>query len=163
MKTLIKNKAITLIVGVVIVGFSASILAAAYKWVDSNNEVHYSQSPPTDVNATQIATPTSTSHATPAATNSGKTEAQRLEEQFKKNEGLLDPVEQAKADEKAKNDAAKKTNCDRAKAHLEDMLLKPRERLTNAQGVTTQLTPEARDADIQKANLVIKENCVGGK
>ena len=157
MKILKKNKVLFFTVAWVIASISGIVFASAYKWTDANGEVHFSQTPPPGVDSTQISIPTQNTTSVPK-----QTEAERLEAIYQKNE---DKNAALSTEEKIKlqNEQAKKTNCDRARDHLEDILSKPRVRLTDPQGNTIQLTDEERNAEIEKTQKVIKDSCVGGK
>lgn len=135
---------------------STPLLAQIYKWTDAQNEVHYSENPPADVNASPVSTHTQPS----SSAEQERKRFDKIEAQFSKTK-----AQELKDKEKAQQDAAtaklKQANCEQARAQLATMQSKARLKMTDTKGNTTMLTQEQRDAEIAKTQEIIKQNCGG--
>jgi hypothetical protein len=142
------------LIGLIIAHFSRPLFAEVYKWEDADHNINYSETPPNNVDATPMSPP-------PPPSSSAEQERaalQKLNDNFNKN---TEAAINAQKNAAMKNNEAKirKTNCERAQIHLKNMLYHPRERLTDAQGDTRQLTNEERDKDIEDTKKAIQEFC----
>ena len=133
---------------------SSPTFSAIYKWEDANHEVHYSETPPDNANATLVTPETKPS----SSATQEKARFEKLEAQFnkEKEQALKDKEKSQKSTEEAN---LKATNCKGARAQLADLESKPRVKLLDASGNATMLTQEQRNAEIEKTKAVIKENC----
>jgi len=132
--------------------------ADVYKWTDAQGKAHYGDQPP----STPLAKPfdPKTSKATEA--QAGEARRQAADQAARKR------LEQEKAREAASKQLAaseeearrKAENCQRARANLE-MLQRANTRLTtvDSQGQTRVLDAAARQAEMERANQTISENC----
>lgn len=121
---------------------AAPSLAATYKWTDANGEVHYSdQPPPASVKGPVTVKPGKSSPDAPAtapapadkaAAPKAKTYIEQ-EAEFRKRQ--IEAAErEAEAKKKADEEAAKKQNCEQARAQLRGLQAGGRVSRTNAKG-----------------------------
>ncbi|MBS0288516.1 MAG: DUF4124 domain-containing protein [Proteobacteria bacterium] len=129
-------------------------LAAIYQWRDENGQVHFSQLPPTDTTATEIS-------PSIAPSSSAAQEKIKIDKLIKSQQEAEEKAktDQEKTLEQEKTDKLRAVNCDRAKKHLEEMEGWVRIRLEDASGRVTQLTPEQRQAEIDKTKAAVQEYC----
>lgn len=133
--------------------------AEVYKWTDAQGKVHYGDRPPT------LGTPKPLNLQASQATEARAAEMRRKAA----DETARKRLEAGKAQEaKAAEQAARATeaqrkaeNCQRARGNLE-LLQRAHMRLTvvDTQGQTRTLDVAAREAEIERANRMISENCV---
>jgi len=147
-----KSKCMLLFMALV---FSHSLFATVYKWVDSQGQVQYSQSPPEEGTATVIAPPAPPPHSSLQE----QQQAKQLEKQINTNLEQQ-KVNAQKAAQKAQEDKIRSMNCENAKAHLADMQSKVRVRLYDTDGNQRVLTPDERDAEITKTKETIEKYCI---
>ena len=81
---MIKPNLFKLYVTTALMAVSLPMYGEAYKWTDSSGEVHYSQTPPENVNATPIAPPPSP----PTNPEQEKNRIKQLENQYVKTRNL---------------------------------------------------------------------------
>ncbi|MBU1666029.1 MAG: DUF4124 domain-containing protein [Gammaproteobacteria bacterium] len=132
--------------------------AEIYKWSDAQGVIHYGDQPPSST------TPTPFNPKTSEAAEARAAEARRQAA----DQAARKRLEQEKAREAASKQLAaseeearrKAENCQRARANLE-MLQRANMRLTtvDSQGRTRDLDAAARQAEIERANQTISENC----
>lgn len=132
--------------------------ADVYKWTDAQGKVHYGDRPPT------LDTPKPFNLQASEAAEARAAEARRQAA----DEAARKRLEAGKAQEaKAAEEAArvaetqrKAENCRRARGNLE-LLQRAHMRLStvDAQGNSRMLDAAARDAEIERANRMISENC----
>lgn len=136
---------------------STSAFPALYKWVDSNNQTHYSEEPPVNKKARLLPSRSAASDAAASAPAAPKTLMERA--------AALNKAQAAKsatAEEAAKKQAyddAFKSNCDGARRNL--AALKDGIRLVemDANGERSFLSDEQRAQRMVKAQQDIAENC----
>lgn len=131
--------------------FSLTTSAAMYKWVDEDGNVHYSEKPPPGDIEVQTIKP-------PPKVDSEKAN-QALQEQLDQLKALeegKEPKEQAVTEEEL---AVKKHNCELGKDKLQRLQDNPRVYTEAEDGTRTRLGEEEREARIQEAQQMIKDNC----
>ncbi|CAN0373089.1 unnamed protein product, partial [Phaeothamnion confervicola] len=141
-----------------------AVAAQTYKWTDANGEVHYSdQPPPANVKEAVTLQPRkSPAGATTPATGDkaaappkAKTYIEQ-EAEFRKRQ--VETAERdAEAKKKADDEAAKKQNCEQARAQLRGLQAGGRVTRTNAQGEREYLN----DAQIAEAIQTAKKTADG--
>jgi len=132
--------------------------AEIYKWTDAQGKVHYADQSPSDT----ISKPFNPQTSKTAEAQAEEARRQAADQAARKR------VEQEKArEEESRKQAAgeeetrrKAENCRRARGNLE-MLQRMNTRLTtvNAQGQAQVLDAAARQAELERANQTIAENC----
>jgi len=78
---------------------------AAYKWVDAEGNVQYTQTPPPGMNSSKVTPPPAPSIPAPEAKKPADKKA--------------DPAPAANAEEEEKIAAIRKANCEKAKSHMQ--------------------------------------------
>lgn len=136
---------------------STNALPALYKWVDSNNQTHYSEEPPVNKKARLLPSRGVESEMAAASAPAAKTIMERAAELNKVKE-----AKKATAEEVAKKQAytdALKSNCDGARKNL--AALKDGIRLVemDANGERSFLSDAQREQRMVKAQQDIQENC----
>lgn len=149
------SKAITLLSMLVLV-MSSTAWASAYKWENSDKQVEYSQMPPDNAQATEIAAP-----PPPASGSTSQSNAQQLVDQQQKQEAT-DKVQKALNEAKEEEDKAMAHNCEQFRTYLSNLESKERIKLIDSQGNMVMLTQEQRTAEIDKAHEGIKKYCKAG-
>lgn len=131
---------------------SSNALAAMYKWVDENGEVHYTQTPPPgDIQAETIKPPPDVN-------------TEKAREELQQRQELVEKIREQRQEENQKEKLAqqelekKRANCDMAKKRL-DSYDQPRVRFVQPDGSRRYATEEERQAQIQKSKEMIKEFC----
>lgn len=127
-----------------------------YKWVDEHHQVYYSEKPPPAQHSVTIVTP----HVPPSSSAvEAQSVAEKLEAKFsKEKQAALE--EREKAEKKEKETALRQANCKQAKATLQTLNMSGRLKYTDANGNTTLLTDEERAIQIERAQAVIKQDCI---
>lgn len=150
-----KNKKIkTALTGILLL-YTGMASATIYKWEDENHQIQYSQTPPPQGQVTTITPPPPPSHSIKSA----QEQTDKLNKQIQQGEDKAS-FQKKEADLQEKNAKIRKTNCERATAHLQDMQSKPRVRLQQADGsLSDPLTSEQREADMQDAQKNIDLYC----
>jgi hypothetical protein len=133
---------------------ASQAIAAMYKWVDEDGNVHYSQQPPPGASRERVAPPP------PPPTGAGAP-SERLQQQ-------LDALDERKAQEQeAASERAERTlsaaersaRCQQARNTLATLQSRGRVRMRDAQGVYTRLDETERQAAIERAQQQIAEFC----
>jgi hypothetical protein len=136
---------------VVLLGLSAAALAGVYTWKDKNGQVHYSDQPPSDVEAKAVdAAPSSG-----VGNASGTAEKERAykERQVKKAE-----AEKKTAEEQTKRES-KESYCKDARDRMATLNSGVRIAQTDASGERSYLSDEARAAEQAKMRSAIAKDC----
>ena len=147
----------TLRLGWVIVGWlitAGLVQAAMYKWVDDNGVTQYSQFPPPNRDAKIVVPP-----PPPAEDAAGA--QKRLEETLQKRDENRKAQAEAQAEQEKAAEVAtqQQKNCAMARDNLEKLTSRGRMRVIGADGVTTYLTEEERQARIAESKQHIEEYC----
>lgn len=137
---------------------SANVFSASYKWVDENNQTHYTEQPPPNKTAKLLPSSRSSSDATgntqpPASKTIAERAAELDKEKLAKKE-----VADKTAQKQAYADALK-ANCDSAKKNLADLQTDIRLIEINANGERSFLSDEQRQEKIAKAQQNIQDSC----
>ena len=145
--------------GIFAVLLSLPVSAAIYKWKDANNEVHYSTEAPANTQAQEIKPIIPTPPPAPKEkTVSEKEKLKSLNEQAD-NENRLKEEQNHKAQKEDEEEKIKNTNCERAKAHLEELESKGQVSMEDKHGIITHLTPEQKIQEIVDTKVSISKNC----
>ncbi|MCP4697318.1 MAG: DUF4124 domain-containing protein [Gammaproteobacteria bacterium] len=129
---------------------SLDLSAAAYKWVDAEGNVHYSQRPPpSNVKSTVIKPP-------PKKALPSESKEDANSEKAGKNAGTDDDFSKLSPEER------KRVNCEKARANLQ--ILSTNAPITmDKEGKTVQLDAAAREAETKRANDLIALYCSAEK
>ena len=169
----------TLVVAIVLAGFTSTPSEAQWAWKDGNGRVVYSdRPPPADVKpASIVRQPTKqllpapasgavddaakpadgTSPETKAASNAPKTTAEREMEFRKRQQGRAESDKKA-AEEQTKN-ATKTAECDRARGYMKSLEDGVRITKTDASGNREFLDDAARAAEVERTRKIIQSTC----
>jgi hypothetical protein len=129
-------------------------MAQAYKWVDRNGVVSYSQTPPESVKVeTQIIKQQSQSNGTD--TNN---ELLRLRQKLEDHKEDRQLAEEA-ARKATQESETKSKNCDAARSNLEKLQTSGNRMLKTTDGNYIRLSESEREQRIQAAHDQIKANC----
>lgn len=139
-----------------LITFTTTICAEAYKWVDENGVVSYSQTPPPSGAADTVKIPTSPPHQEDPneAEKSLNSLRQQLED-LEEDRQLTKESQQKKADESA----IRKQNCQAARSNLRKLDGLGNRLLQTSDGQYLRLTEEERQSRMQTARDNIKSNC----
>ncbi len=134
--------------------FAFSAHADINKWVDDNNQIHYSDQPaPANVKATPLNTSTSSASDVPAQ----KTLAER-EAEYRKAQKAKDEVEKKEA--KSQEDVrAKQKYCEAARSNLITLENSPRISTYDSKGELSYMDDTARKQRIEEARKGISTHC----
>lgn len=140
------------VAGLTLAASAATALAGAYKWVDENGNVQYTQTPPPgNIKAKTVNTGPKTDPEAAAAALKAL--------QDKSSQALEARQEQAQTESAAASEAAEKQRiCELAKKRLL-AYERPRVNVVNADGTRSRATEEQRQAEISKAKEHIAKNC----
>lgn len=140
---------------------STNVFSASYKWVDENNQTHYSEQPPSNNKKAKLLKSTPSGNVSGNTTSSASTASKTILERAAE----LDKAKLAKkeaADKAAQRQAdtdALKANCDGAKRNLATLQAGIRLVEIDAKGERSFLSDEQRQQKIAKAQQDIKESC----
>lgn len=144
-------------------GFPAAVSAAAYRWVDDNGNVQFTQEPPPKGRiAEKIKT---LKDPRPQPAKSSTENKPKEAEGDKKAENKKDARAQAEAEKrekaKLKKEQAKwnKKNCAKARANYKELTEHPRIRYIDKKGAVTRLSEKERQDKIKEAREQIKRLC----
>jgi hypothetical protein len=132
--------------------------ADVYKWTDAQGKVHYGDRPPT------LSTPKPFNLQASEAAEARAAEARRqvADETARKRleTGKAREAKAAELADRATEAQRKAENCQRARGNLE-LLQRAHMRLStvDARGHTRMLDVAARQAEVERANRMISENC----
>jgi len=138
-----KGKAVLIYLTLLVAGaiFTTGATAAMYKWTDSEGNVHYTQTPPEEGNATEIAPPPHVSPPATSADGAGSSNGQGDEQQ-------------ARSKEQEESDAI---NCKAAKSNLN--LYQGSDRYQNTEGNVVVMDEATRQKKIEQTQEQIKRFC----
>ncbi|GMR07975.1 MAG: hypothetical protein BMS9Abin26_0980 [Gammaproteobacteria bacterium] len=160
------NKSMAYILILSLAGISATVSAAAYRWVDDEGNVQFTQEPPPqDKIAEKIKTLKDPRPQPASSSTENKSAEAKKSAGDNKAENEKDAKAQAEAEkrEKArlKKEQAKrdKKNCARARANKKKLSEHPRIRFIDKKGNVTRLKDEDRLARIKEAGEQIKKLC----
>jgi hypothetical protein len=137
---------------------SANAYPALYKWVDSNNQTHYSEEPPVNRKAQLLSSRSAVSDtAAASAPAARKTLMERAAELNKAK--LAKQAVAAEAAKKQAYNAALKANCDAAQKNLAALRDGIRLVEMDANGERSFMSDEQRGQRMAKAQQDIQENC----
>ena len=147
-----------------VTAFASSTNPGAYKWEDKDkNEIHYTQVPPANADATLIPPPPFLPISEDNGDKSKKTisesqEAKKLDQQYKQQ---AEETQKAQALQQSEAEAAriKEFNCNQYRKYLANLQSKLNIKILDDQGNTVELTKDQRDAEIKKTEETIKNNC----
>lgn len=142
-----KSLSLQLLLAVAIASFAMNATAAMYKWTDKQGRVHYTETPPTEGNATEVAPPPRINPPASSKTN-GKNGADDAEKgKTAAGEAPLTPEQQE----------IYQRNCESAKGNLE--LYKSARRVKQADGEIVVMDDEIRQKKMQETEEQIKKFC----
>lgn len=142
-----KTLSLQLLLVATITGFAASATAAMYKWTDKQGNVQYTETPPPEGDAKEIAPPPRV--AAPAANKvTGKNGAD--EDDGNKGAGDEAPLTPAEQE-------IYQRNCEAARGNLE--MYKSARRVQQADGEIVVMDDEIRQKKMQQAEEQIKKFC----
>jgi len=136
------------------IGFSTAQAGKAYRWVDENGVIHYTQTPPPDKSATRIPPP-------PPPSSDRQKARDQLDRRWQENEirNEARQKQEQQAAEEADMQAARETNCQAARNNLEILQGSPRKLIRTPDGEYHRVDPAVRQEQIEKAEKMIQENC----
>jgi len=134
--------------------FAMAVQADAYKWVDDNGDVIYSQTPPVDKPYEKMGTPPPPSINPEAA----KKQVDSLIEQQKATDKARKEQQQKQQQEQLAAEALAE-NCQAAKYNLQQYQDNPGRRMMDEQGNVTRPTEEERQQKISKLQQQINKFC----
>jgi len=147
-----------LIASITLTATSNAFANEVYSWKDSGGKMHYSDTPPTDVEAKKVRSSSSATPVTSTVEPAPKKSAAEIDLEFKKRKADAD-AETTKA-EKERNDLAeKKRNCDQATAQLK--ALESGQRISNfdSKGEKVVLDDEGRAKETKAAQKSVQDWC----
>jgi hypothetical protein len=142
---------LSLVLGTALTAYAAG----AYKWIDKDGEIHYTQLPPPDGQAERILSKPS---------GAGADSAQAAIDDLK---ARLDETQRQRKEEAAKQAAVKAeaetkaANCAKVRAQLTDLLTHSRVKMIAEDGTATRLTEEERQAKMAEQQTYLEDNCQG--
>ena len=137
---------------------STHAFPALYKWVDSNNQTHYSEEPPVNKKARLLPSRSAASDAAAASAPAAPKTIMERAAALNKAQATKSATAEEAAKKQAYDDALK-SNCDGARRNL--AALKDGIRLVemDANGERSFLSDEQREQRTVKAQQDIEENC----
>jgi hypothetical protein len=134
---------------------AASAQADVYKWVDSNNEVQYTQTPPpAGVEFTRIGSAAAPAHDPAEADTSLQERLEASEEQKQQKAKATSDAEQ-----QAEIARISRQNCVNARKNLEQLGRSGQIRYKTGEGEELRLSEEERQQRIEEAQGQVKEFC----
>jgi hypothetical protein len=133
---------------------SEAAIAAMYKWVDNEGNIHYSQVPPSDKEVEKIAPPPPVPEQ-PAKPPMQEAE-QAVEAKANEQKTTAEDAEKRKADEEHLAEIYKK-NCDIATENM--AIYKSGNRIITPEGERVRLSDEMRAEKIKQAQEAIDKYC----
>lgn len=144
----------SLLLGVIVVTgclVGGTAIAAMYKWVDKEGNVHYSQVPPSDKEAETIAPPP------PVPTQPAKPPAQEAAEAMENEQKAAEEeAEKRKADEERRAELYRK-NCEIATENM--AIYRTSNRIITPEGEKVRLSDEMRAEKIKEAQEAMDKYC----
>lgn len=134
---------------------SSSAFAQVYTWRDAAGKVHYSDTPPADMDAKKIHAGSQTSPAASAAPERSLAEKD-MEFRKRKTESS---EKQAKAEVDRKKSEESKRNCEDARNQLSALQSGQRMSRVNASGEHVSLDDAMRAQEVEKTKQAIKSWC----
>ncbi len=134
---------------------SSTVFAQVYTWRDAAGKVHYSDTPPTNMDSKKIHSGSQTSPVTSATTERSLAEK---EMEFRKRKAES-TEKQAKAEEDRKKSEESKRNCEDARNQLNALQSGQRMNRVNASGERISLDDTMRAQEIEKTKQAIKSWC----
>lgn len=131
--------------------------AGLNKWVDADGKVHYSDSPPPNVETERVRSFTGKEQADAPVKYSPKSIAER-EAEYKKSKQEKEKALQEKSQENAEA-AAKKRNCEAAQENLRTLESGSRVVTYDANGERIYLDDTARAQKLEEARTAISKSC----
>ncbi|HAO24154.1 MULTISPECIES: DUF4124 domain-containing protein [unclassified Methylophaga] len=134
--------------------FAMAVQADAYKWIDDDGDVIYSQTPPVDKPYEKMGTPPPPSMNPEAAKKQVESliEAQKATDKAREEEQQKQQQEQLAAEALAEN-------CRVAKYNLQQYQNNPGRRMMDAQGNVTRPTEEERQQKISTLQQQVNQFC----
>jgi len=131
-------------------------LAGAYRWVDDEGNVVYSQTPPPDAREVRKMAPPPPPAEDPAAV---KKRLERTTRELEKASQRRREQKDEQARKKAEAEHRRK-NCAAARQNLERLINRPPNTLFRVgRDEYRRFTPEERQRRIEKMRQIVKENC----
>ena len=136
-----------------VVGAPGALAAKVYKWTDDDGVPQYTDQAPTDREYTVV--------ETFGAPKSAEAALQKRAEQLKAASEAKEPVDEFEAQKLERDRQAKvrEENCKNAKLNLKTMQENARVRILGDDGEFRYLSPEERQAEIDRANEIISASC----
>lgn len=142
----------------VALSLSAAASGQQYRWVDKDGRVRYGDVPPAGVKATPLR-PAPAPAAPPAAKPAAEGKAPlSAEEAFRKRQEEKRATEE-KAEKERAEAAAKRQNCEQAKAHLRSLESGQRIRRVNEKGEFYFIDDAERAKEAGQARQAVSEFC----
>ncbi len=142
--------------------FSCNVYAGINKWVDENNQIHYSDQPaPANVKATPLNTPVESASAAPTASASEvaapKTLAER-EADFRKAQKAKEEQEKKEAKQK-EQDQTRQRYCEDARSNLLTLENSRRISTYDSKGELVYMDDATRNQRMEEARQGISKHC----
>jgi hypothetical protein len=137
--------------------FSLNAYAGLSKWVDAEGKVHYSDTPPPEVETQSVRNISSKGHADAPAAFTPKSLAER-EAAIKKSKQAKEDDSQKKAEQENIAEA-KRRNCEAARQNKKTIEDGVRITTYDEKGERTVMDDSARAQQLEEANKAISANC----
>jgi hypothetical protein len=134
-----------------------NVHAELNKWVDADGKVHYSDTPPPEVQTQNVRSYAGKGQSDAPASYSPKSVAER-EAEMRKSKQTKEEASKKKAEEDARADA-KKRNCEGARQNARSLSEGGRIYTYDEKGERAYMDDAARAQRLEEANKVISENC----
>lgn len=128
-----------------------SVMATMYKWVDDEGNIHYSQTPPVDREASTIAKPRTPPPPPPSTEGEPDATASEGGEELQ-GDGPTEEEIRAEKERIAQE-------CQRARQWISEIENKPRLRVRDDDGNLRYLSEEERQARLKQAQDYLKKYC----
>ena len=153
------TKLLVLLVGLAIAGVAQAQIKC---WTTADGKRACGDAPPAGAKVTTVKVPSSPADAAPSAASKegkkGPMTAAEKEQDYRKRQAEAQKAV-AKAEEKQKDDDAKKENCDRAKENLAALEGGQRIQRTDAKGERYFLEDAQREQETAKARTQVQQAC----
>lgn len=134
--------------------FTLNAYADVNKWLDENNQVHYSDQPaPANVNATPVSVPPPAENNIPMQKSVAEREAD-----LKKSQKDKEDMDQKEAKQKD-TDQAKQRYCEEAKSNLLTLQNSPRISTYDSDGKLSYMDDVTREKRMEEAQKGISKHC----
>lgn len=146
----------TIVVLVLALMGAVASAAEVYTWRDADGKVHYSDTPPSGVDAKKMRGGASVDNVPPQSSPQRRLADQELEFRKRKSEA---EAKQAKAEKDKAEAEESKRNCEQARSQLQALESGRRMSQLNAQGETIVMDDETRAQETERARKAVQSWC----